>query len=147
MSNREFTTGARRDTAEGKQSVWRGMWEAFFKIADIHDHGDLEYGEGNWRKGQPASQVFSSLQRHLIAWFTGEDYDKKSKLYHLLHAGWNMLFLIHMFVIYRGHYEELDDRMTFKGDWLNPNFARTNEAELRSADRKTRERLEKDLEG
>ena len=107
---RVFSTGSRRDEDSGKPQVWRLMWDAFFALGVVHEYGDGNYGNGNWRYGQPATEVFASAQRHLVAWFTGENLDGKSQLHHLLHAGWNVLYLIHMFVVNREEYLECDDR-------------------------------------
>ena len=49
----------------------------------------------NWRQGGMRwGQVFASLQRHLWAWWRGEDKDPESGLSHLAHATANVMFQI-----------------------------------------------------
>lgn len=49
--------------------------------------GMLKYGRSNWRaSGVRASIYFDAANRHLNAWFEGEDYDPDSGLPHLAHA-------------------------------------------------------------
>ena len=49
--------------------------------------GRFKYGNANWREaGVRASVYVSACQRHLAAWFEGEDTDKDSGLPHLGHA-------------------------------------------------------------
>ena len=50
-------------------------------------YGQLMYGRNNWREaGVRASVYVSACQRHLAAWFEGEDTDPDSHLPHLSHA-------------------------------------------------------------
>lgn len=49
--------------------------------------GMLKYGRSNWRaSGVRASIYFDAANRHLNAWFEGEDCDPDSGLPHLAHA-------------------------------------------------------------
>ena len=49
--------------------------------------GRFKYGNANWREaGVRASVYVSACQRHLAAWFEGEDTDPDSHLPHLSHA-------------------------------------------------------------
>ena len=49
--------------------------------------GRFKYGNANWREaGVRASVYVSACQRHLAAWFEGEDSDPDSQLPHLAHA-------------------------------------------------------------
>ena len=49
--------------------------------------GGLKYGRSNWRKaGVRASIYYDALNRHMDAWFEGEDLDPDSGLPHLAHA-------------------------------------------------------------
>lgn len=49
--------------------------------------GMLKYGRANWRKaGIRASIYYDACNRHLDAWFEGEDVDPDSGLPHLAHA-------------------------------------------------------------
>jgi hypothetical protein len=49
--------------------------------------GALKYGRSNWRAvGVKASIYADAAQRHLAAWFEGEDNDPDSGLPHMAHA-------------------------------------------------------------
>lgn len=49
--------------------------------------GMHKYGRNNWREaGVRASVYVSACQRHLNAWFEGEDNDLESSIPHLAHA-------------------------------------------------------------
>lgn len=49
--------------------------------------GALKYGRANWRSaGVRASIYFDAANRHLAAWFEGEEADPDSGLPHLSHA-------------------------------------------------------------
>lgn len=69
-------------------------------------YGALKYGEHNWRQGLKWSRVYAALQRHLVDFWAGEDFDKESQLPHLYHAACNVAFLIEY---YEAH-KNLDDR-------------------------------------
>ncbi len=89
----------------------------------VHLYGDNEYGFGNWRKGQPFSELSNSMLRHWEAWFCrGEDLDPKSGKHHLAHASWNCLVLLYQCIFYR---PELDDRLDEFGNWKSAKFAET----------------------
>lgn len=68
--------------------------EAWRALALVLDHGKHKYGARNWELGMPWSVCYGSLQRHLLAWWAGEDYDKESGLSHLSHALANVAFLV-----------------------------------------------------
>lgn len=49
--------------------------------------GALKYGRSNWRAvGIRASIYYDAVDRHMTAWFEGEDIDPDSGLPHLAHA-------------------------------------------------------------
>jgi len=57
------------------------------QVAEVLRHGAAKYGEWNWRRKAPAMSAYrSACQRHLDAWFDGEDIDPESGLPHLAHA-------------------------------------------------------------
>jgi hypothetical protein len=50
-------------------------------------HGDLKYGEYNWRDvGVRASIYYDALMRHMMAFWEGEDNDPDSGISHIAHA-------------------------------------------------------------
>jgi len=56
--------------------------------------GKPKYGENSWRAGLEWSVPYNALQRHLTAWWDGEDNDPDSGDSHLWHAAAELMFLI-----------------------------------------------------
>lgn len=67
---------------------------AIKELALVLENGAKKYGDNNWRKGMPWTQVIASLKRHLHSFESGEDRDPESGLLHLGHAMCNIMFLI-----------------------------------------------------
>lgn len=67
-------------------------------LADHYTRGAEKYAERNWELGMDYSKCFNSLQRHLTAWFNGEDYDVDEKTgaraLHLVAVVWNAMALL-----------------------------------------------------
>lgn len=74
--------------------------DAIEYLIRVFEHGAKKYAPRNWERGQAWSTPYDSLQRHLKAWWLGEDYDTGtpeepgSGLYHLAHVVWNALALL-----------------------------------------------------
>lgn len=68
--------------------------ELLFSIADILKFGASKYAPRNWEAGMDWSRVFAALQRHMWAWWGGEDLDPETGKSHLWHAGCCIAFLI-----------------------------------------------------
>lgn len=62
--------------------------------AAVLDFGAKKYAPRNWEKGLAWSRVFSALQRHMWAWWGGEDKDAETGLSHLAHAACCIAFLV-----------------------------------------------------
>ena len=63
-------------------------------VADILSIGAKKYAARNWEQGMDWSRLFGAAQRHLWAWFGGEDRDPDTGRSHLWHAACNIFFLI-----------------------------------------------------
>ncbi len=63
-------------------------------IAGVLTFGAKKYSERNWEQGFNYSRTYGALQRHLHAWYKGEDIDPESGLTHLAHAGCCLMFLL-----------------------------------------------------
>lgn len=70
--------------------------------------GAKKYGQHNWRKGMDWSRVYAAAERHLHAWFDGQDKDPETGLSHLAHAMCCTMFLLHYIQTETGK----DDRPT-----------------------------------
>lgn len=85
--------GGDRDNT-GKLPVSLVPVEAIEGIAEVLAFGREKYDAHNWRKGLSWTETYDSLQRHAMAWLSGEENDPESGLSHLHHMGCNISFLI-----------------------------------------------------
>jgi hypothetical protein len=79
------------------------------EMATVFGFGARKYGENNWRKdlGNTSwGRTYSSIQRHLLSFWDGEDIDPESGFTHLSHAATQMLILIEQY----NNCKEMDDR-------------------------------------
>ena len=59
---------------------------SIYAMAAAFDDGARKYGTRNWRESEvTASVFFDAMQRHLNAWYNGEDCAEDSGLHHLAH--------------------------------------------------------------
>jgi uncharacterized HAD superfamily protein len=91
---------------EGKNKLSLVPTSLIEGVGQVMTFGASKYEPRNWEKGMSWSKVIDSLDRHILAFKSGEDYDKESNLLHLNHAACNIAFLIEF---YKTH-PELDDR-------------------------------------
>lgn len=68
---REFSTGSRRDSDEGKGDFSELPTGPLRRLAKHFQHGAIKYGKGNWLKGQPLSVYYNSAFRHLLSMHEG----------------------------------------------------------------------------
>lgn len=68
--------------------------QALAKIARHYGVGAAKYAPNNWRKGYEWSKSYAALQRHLNAFWGGEDYDEETGSPHLAAAGFHVLTLL-----------------------------------------------------
>ncbi len=83
--------------------------------------GALKYGRSNWRAvGIRASIYYDAIDRHMSAWFEGEDIDPDSGLPHLAHALASLAIIVDAIAgdrfrddrMYHGGYRPLIDNLT-----------------------------------
>jgi hypothetical protein len=87
----EFSTGAHRDTSEGKGRFDLIPYEALQRVAVTYQKGAEKYGENNWKKGMPIERFIDSGCRHAYKHLAGwRDED------HLAMALWNFMGAIFM---------------------------------------------------
>lgn len=60
--------------------------DALFALAAVLTFGAKKYAAWNWIKGFDWSRPYGAAQRHLNAWWSGENNDPESGLPHLAHA-------------------------------------------------------------
>lgn len=81
--------------------------------AEVLKFGAAKYAPYNWAKGIKYSRVFSAMQRHLWAFWAGEDLDEDTGLPHLWHAGCCLMFLTH-YEAADDLYKEFDDKPNYQ---------------------------------
>lgn len=86
---------------------------ALNEIARVMGYGAKKYDAHNWRKGLAWSRVYAAVQRHLLAWQSGESEDPETGISHLAHASCGLMFLLE----YSKTHVHLDDR--YKGEIAN----------------------------
>lgn len=84
--NRQFDTGAQRDTSDGKLRMSLIPQQELQRVMKRYLDGAEKYGENNWMRGMPLSVYYDSAHRHLNAWWSGDDDED-----HAAAAVWNML--------------------------------------------------------
>ena len=67
--------------------------EALEGMAQALTVGLDKYEDRNWEHGMDWGRVYGALQRHLWAWWGGEEIDPESGLSHLHHAACCVAFL------------------------------------------------------
>jgi len=92
-----------------KVPVWLVPISLIFGVARILGYGAKKYAANNWRRGMKYSEVYSAIQRHLLAWLEGEDNDPESGMSHLWHAGCGLAFLCE-YIAFPKLYGRFDDR-------------------------------------
>jgi hypothetical protein len=86
QQNRQFDTGAQRDTGEGKLRMSLIPQQELKRVMKRYLDGAEKYGENNWMKGMPRSVFYDCMHRHLDAWWRGDDEED-----HAAAVIWNML--------------------------------------------------------
>ena len=74
---------------QGKAPIHLVPPECIESAAKVFGFGADKYGAWNWRddvNDTTYGRTYSSLQRHLMAWYSGEDIDPESGLPHIDHA-------------------------------------------------------------
>jgi hypothetical protein len=84
--NRQFETGAQRDTGDGKLRMSLVPQQELKRVMKRYLDGAEKYGENNWMNGMPLSVYYDCAHRHLEAWWRGENDED-----HAAAVVWNML--------------------------------------------------------
>lgn len=82
---------------------------AVTEIVKVLTFGAKKYASWNWAKGLSYSRLYASSQRHLNAWWEGEDKDPETGIHHLAHLGCCVLFLL-TYCLKQKAYKAFDDR-------------------------------------
>ena len=123
--NRQFESGAQRDTSDGKLRMSLVPQEELKRVMQRYLDGAEKYGESNWMKGMPLSVYYDCAHRHLEAWWN----DKRDED-HAAAAVWNILCAMWTEKNARTLPEgmALDDRCMFPGGGFFGQMHRDEEA-------------------
>lgn len=91
MDGQTLKTGEKKD--EGKPRWELLPYDAVEGIVSVLTDGAAKYDARNWELGILYGRIFGATQRHLKAWWMGEDRDPESGRSHLDHALTELMFL------------------------------------------------------
>lgn len=60
------------------------------RLGEHYGVGAKKYSEYNWQKGMSFSRCYASAQRHMLAFWSGEEHDEETGSRHVIAAAWNM---------------------------------------------------------
>lgn len=80
--------------------------EALTALATHYGVGARKYADNQWRKGYEWSKSYAALQRHLTAWWGGEDIDAETGSSHLAAVAWHAFTLL----TFVSEHPDFDDR-------------------------------------
>ena len=96
--NNEKGNGLRYN--EGKNRLDLVPTSLVEEVGKVLTFGANKYGDNNWRSSMKWSKCIASLERHLVAFKNGIDFDEESGLLHLSHLGCNVAFLLEYYKIF-----------------------------------------------
>jgi len=69
------------------------------EVAEVLTLGAEKYGANSWREGEPInwSRHYAGIQRHLMQFWSGEDFDDETGKNHLAHAAAGILFFLELY--------------------------------------------------
>jgi hypothetical protein len=83
------TTGAQRDTNDGKGRFDLIAPEPLRRLAELYQRGAEKYGDRNWEKGINLSRYIDSALRHINDYQAGDRSED-----HLISAAWNLFSFV-----------------------------------------------------
>lgn len=97
-------TGASKGTKEARYDLI--PIPALDLLARLYGFGAKKYAEHNWRLGYDWSKSYAAAQRHMNAFWAGEDLDPESGVPHPINAAFHMFAL----ATFLTEHPEFDDR-------------------------------------
>lgn len=103
-------TGSLRKNS-GKPEISQLDPQFLLAIAEHMTKSSKKYPKYNWALGQEFHTPYDSLQRHLMAFMSGEDFDPESGTSHIISAAANLMIMYRSFLINQNNLElNLDTR-------------------------------------
>lgn len=106
MSSKPETTTKDQGTSKGKAKLSLLPAYSLTSMARIMEGGAGKYGRFDYVRGYPYSYYDDAMNRHILAWRSGEDLDPDDGHPHLLHAACCAMIIAEMQAIEVG----TDDR-------------------------------------
>jgi hypothetical protein len=91
--------------------------EALTRLAEHYGRGAQKYDDHQWRKGYEWSKSYAALQRHLTAWWGGEDLDPEFGTSHLAAVAWHAFTLLTFIEIHPDHDDRPGTTRNAEIDW------------------------------
>ncbi len=96
----EFKTGAVRSRLDDVRYDLISP-QALYRLSATYAEGAKNYGDNNFRKGMPYSNLLNHVISHIFAYITGKDKELNHPMYigikiedHLAHACWGLMTLM-----------------------------------------------------
>lgn len=86
--------------------------EAVLGLADLYRMGAEKYADRNWEKGMNYTRLIGAMERHMLAYKSGENYAPDDKQHHMLSVAW-CAFALFTYDC-RGMAPEWDDRPDYQ---------------------------------
>lgn len=102
------STGGQKGTKPARHGLIPFL--ALDTLAKVYGMGAAKYDDNNWRKGYNWSLCYDAMQRHLLAFWSGEELDPESQLPHLGHAMWHCAALLEFSQSGNPVYKQFDSR-------------------------------------
>lgn len=110
------STGASKGTKEARYDLI--PIPALDALARLYGKGAAKYAEHNWRLGYEWSKSYSAAQRHMAAFWSGENIDPETQVPHVINAAFHMFAL----ATYITEHPEFDDRFETNQGAPEPTF-------------------------
>lgn len=85
------TTGGEKGQKLARFALLPG--DVLWQIAEHYGKGAKKYEDRNWERGYAWSLSFDALNRHLWAWWGGEDRDPETGSLHIVAVAWHAIAL------------------------------------------------------
>lgn len=90
MKKRTFPSGAERSTDADNVRYDLITPIGLQRLAETYKEGADKYGDWNWMKGFPASDLMNHVIKHIFQWLEGDTTED-----HLAHATWGLMTIMH----------------------------------------------------
>ena len=74
-----------------------------YELAEHYGKGAEKYDDNNWRKGYDWKYSYAALQRHLTAFWAGEDMDPETGSKHVIAAAWHCFALAEFMEVHQDY--------------------------------------------